>query len=66
LAITPDGHYACNEEMKRNLVMVVQKEDGTQELLPPAEFEKKYGFKNDPGEVHLLKSLPKSRTSGGS
>ena len=40
--------------------MVVQKGDGTQEVLEPADFEKKYGFKNDPAKVHLLKPLPPS------
>ena len=33
--------------------MVVQKDDGTQEVLEPADFEQKYGFKNEPDKVRL-------------
>ncbi|HTU18342.1 MAG TPA: protein kinase [Gemmataceae bacterium] len=57
LTITPDGHYTGNEEVERGIVMVVQKDDGTQEVLEPADFEQKYGFKNDSNKVHLLKPL---------
>jgi WD40 repeat protein len=62
LTITPDGHYAGSDEVERGIVMVVQKEDGTQELLEPADFEQKYGFPNEPGGVHLLQPLPPSLT----
>jgi WD40 repeat protein len=58
LTITPDGHYTGNEQVERGLVMVVQKDDGTQELLEPADFEQKYGWKNEPDKVHLLQPLP--------
>jgi WD40 repeat protein len=58
LAISRDGHYACDAEVKRNLVVVVQKEDGTSEVLEPADFERRYGFKNDPDKVHLLQPPP--------
>lgn len=58
LTITPDGHYTGNEMVERGLVVVVQKDDGTQELLEPADFEQKYGWKNDPNKVHLLQPLP--------
>lgn len=54
LTIAAEGHYTGNEKVERNIVMVVQKDDGTQELLEPAEFEKKYGFSNDRNKVHLL------------
>jgi hypothetical protein len=53
LTITPDGYYSGNQRVERGIVMVVQKDDGTQELLEPAEFEQKYGFKNDPARVRL-------------
>jgi WD40 repeat protein/serine/threonine protein kinase len=58
LTITPDGHYTGNDQVERGIVMVVQKDDGTQEVLEPADFEQKYGFKNDPNKVHLLQPLP--------
>jgi serine/threonine protein kinase/WD40 repeat protein len=58
LTLTPDGHYTGNARVDRGIVVVVQKTDGTQELLEPADFEKKYGFKNDPDQVHLLRPLP--------
>jgi WD40 repeat protein len=51
LTITPDGHYTGNDQVERGIVMVVQKDDGTQELLEPADFEQKYGFKNEPNQV---------------
>ena len=34
--------------------MVVQKRDGTTETLTPGEFERKYGFKNEPERVRLV------------
>jgi WD40 repeat protein/tRNA A-37 threonylcarbamoyl transferase component Bud32 len=58
LTIAPDGHYTGNEQVERGIVMVVQKDDGTQEVLEPADFEQKYGFKNEPDKVHLLQPLP--------
>ncbi|HTU19425.1 MAG TPA: WD40 repeat domain-containing serine/threonine-protein kinase, partial [Gemmataceae bacterium] len=60
LTITADGHYTGNEQVERGIVMVVQKNDGTQEVLEPADFEQKYGWKNDPNKVHLLQPLPPS------
>ena len=63
MTITPDGHYTGNEQVERGIVMVVQKDDGTQEMLEPADFEQKYGFKNEPDKVHLLKPLPPSIVS---
>ena len=60
LTLTPDGHYTGDEQVDRGIVMVVQKDDGTQEILEPADFEQKYGFKNELDKVHLLKPLPPS------
>jgi len=60
LTLTPDGQYRGNEQVERGIVMVVQKDDGTQEVLEPADFEQKYGFKNQPDKVHLLQPLPPS------
>jgi WD40 repeat protein len=60
LTIAADGHYTGNEQVERGIVVVVQKDDGTQEVLEPADFEKKYGWKNEPDKVHLLQPLPPS------
>jgi WD40 repeat protein len=53
LTIAADGRYTGTEQVERGLVMVVQKDDGTQEVLEPADFEQKYGFKNEPDKVRL-------------
>jgi WD40 repeat protein len=56
LAITADGHYRGTPRVERDIRMVVQKRDGTSETLTPAEFEQKYGFKNDPEKIRLTDS----------
>jgi hypothetical protein len=48
----PDGHYRGALGVEKGIVYVVQTEAG-QELLDPDEFEKKYGWKNDPQRVRL-------------
>jgi serine/threonine protein kinase/WD40 repeat protein len=54
LTITPEGHYTGNANVESGIVMLVEKDDGTQEMLEPAEFKQKYGFKNDPASVRLI------------
>jgi WD40 repeat protein len=58
LTVAPEGHYTGNENTESGIAMLVEKEDGTQEILEPAEFKRKYGFKNDPNKVHLLQAMP--------
>jgi hypothetical protein len=58
IAITADGHYACNEDVKRHLLKVVRKAGGAQELLSPDEFERKYGWKNNQEKFHLANPRP--------
>jgi WD40 repeat protein len=58
LAISADGYYRGKPAAERAIVMVVQKDDGSTEVLEPADFERKYKWKNDPNQVHLLKPLP--------
>lgn len=53
LTISPDGHYRGNENVDGCIAMVVEKDDGTQEMLEPAEFQQKYKWKNDPKQVRL-------------
>ena len=48
LAVTVDRHYRRNARVERQIMLVVQKRDGTSETLTPADFKQKYGFKNDP------------------
>jgi WD40 repeat protein len=48
--ISPEGHYRGSPRVERELVYVVQTDQG-QETLSPEEFEKKYGWKNDPEQV---------------
>lgn len=50
LSYNPEGHYRNPEQGQAEVVYVVQTKDG-QETLTPAEFEKKYGWKNDPDKV---------------
>ena len=45
LTIRPDGHYRGDAKVDDAIVMVVQKEDGSTETLSPAEFARKYGWK---------------------
>jgi WD40 repeat protein len=53
LAISPEGHYRGSPGIEAEIVYVVRTERG-QEALTPAEFGKRYGWKNDPGRVRLL------------
>src|SRR5262249_7167414 len=58
LTIKPEAQYASNQQVERSIVMVVRKDDGTQEVLESIDFEKKYGLKNNLDRVHLLQPLP--------
>ncbi|NUQ64799.1 MAG: protein kinase [Pirellulales bacterium] len=49
-AISPDGHFRGSPDVEKELVYVVQTDQG-QETLSPEEFSKKYGWKNDPGKL---------------
>jgi WD40 repeat protein len=53
LVIGADGHYRGSPRVERELVYVVQTDQG-QETLSPEEFSKKYGWKNDPDRGRLL------------
>jgi WD40 repeat protein len=52
LAIDSTGHFRCSLGVENQLVYVVQTDKG-QDTLTPAEFAKKYGWKNDPNRVSL-------------
>jgi hypothetical protein len=53
LAVSPDGHYRGWPEVEKELVYVVETDRG-QETLTPKEFEKRFGWKNDPERVRPL------------
>ena len=50
IAISSDGHYAADFDAEKEIVYVVQTDQG-QETLTPEEFSKRYGWKNDPSKV---------------
>ncbi len=57
LAISPESHYRSDDDVTDAIVYVVQTASG-QQTLTPADFEAKYGWKNDPTKVVIPKALP--------
>jgi WD40 repeat protein len=53
LWVTPSGHHRAEKSLEHHLVYVVQLDDGRQQTLPPEEFARRYGWKNDPERVGL-------------
>lgn len=54
MAISPEGHYrAFGDSIEDEIRYVVQTKDG-QQTHTPAEFAKKYQWKNDPKHVNLI------------
>jgi WD40 repeat protein len=51
LSVSPEGHWRGSPGIQSELRYLVLTDSG-QEMLTPAEFEKKYGWKNDPAKVH--------------
>jgi WD40 repeat protein len=60
LAISPEGHYRGSPGVGRELVYVVETDQG-QETLTPEEFAAKYGWKNEPDKVRLWPSVKASK-----
>jgi len=54
LAVDARGHFRASPRVDEELVYVVETVNG-QETLSPAEFEDRYGWKNDPAQVGLGK-----------
>jgi WD40 repeat protein/serine/threonine protein kinase/DNA-directed RNA polymerase subunit RPC12/RpoP len=50
LVVSPEGHYDGPPDIERELVYVVQSENG-QKTLTPQQFAEKYGWKNNPQRV---------------
>jgi WD40 repeat protein/tRNA A-37 threonylcarbamoyl transferase component Bud32 len=58
VSFSPEGHYRGSRNVERDLVYVVQMDDGVQHTLTPAEFAKKYNWKNDPEKVKFVDAPP--------
>jgi Tol biopolymer transport system component len=59
VVIGPDGHYRGSWRIDEHLVYVALTDDGRQETYTPADFSKRYGWKNDPKKAILLGDSPK-------
>jgi serine/threonine protein kinase/WD40 repeat protein len=53
MSLSPDGHYRASPGIEKEIVYVATTDAGEQITLTPAEFEKRYGWKNDPSKVTL-------------
>ncbi len=54
VAVSPTGHYRgtpTDSLIRRDLVVYVVQTAAGQLMLPPAEFEKRFGWKNDPRKI---------------
>jgi WD40 repeat protein len=63
VALSPDGHYRGTPQVERLLRYVVQTDD-RQETLAAEEFEKRYGWHNDPERVGLVGPPVKAKPAG--
>ena len=61
VSISPEGHWRGSPGVESELVYLVLTDHG-QEMLTPAEFAKRFGWKNDPGKVESGKEVSASRT----
>ncbi len=63
-AISGDGHYRADGDLGDELLYVAVTDAG-QETLSPAEFEQRFGWKNDPTKVNMPKvEMPNRNTNG--
>ena len=53
IVFTPEGHYRCSPGVEKDLVYVALTDAGEQITLSPAEFQQKYGWKNDPAKAAI-------------
>jgi WD40 repeat protein len=53
LAVDPRGYYKTTAGAKDQVVFVVLQSDGEYRTLPPEQFQRLYGWKNDPQHVRL-------------
>ena len=57
ITVSPEGHYRGSPGVEKDLVYVVQTDEG-QQTLTPAEFSKRFGWKNDPSKVSPVTRPP--------
>lgn len=55
LVVGPEGHYTGPKNIEDHIVYVAQTETGEYVTLTPAEFAKRYGWKNNQAKARLLK-----------
>lgn len=58
VCIGPTGHYRGSEGVEEHIVYAAQLEDGSNVTLSPAEFQKRFDWKNDPQQATLLQLEP--------
>jgi hypothetical protein len=58
ICVGPDGHWRGSVGAESQIVYVAMLEDGSQRTYTQAEFEKAFGWKNDPTKGRLLKLAP--------
>jgi serine/threonine protein kinase/WD40 repeat protein len=63
LFISPEGHYSGSAGIEKELVYVAQTAEG-QEMLSPAEFSKRFGWKNNPALATPLLAARTSESGG--
>ena len=58
ICIGPDGHYVGSAGVEKHIVYVTVTDDGKQETYTPAEFARRYGWKNDPSKARFAAVPP--------
>jgi len=53
LVLGPTGHYRGSAGVEEHIVYVAQTDAGEYLTLSPAEFQKRFGWKNDPCQAWL-------------
>jgi hypothetical protein len=48
LSVSPEGHYTGSEGIDKELLYVVELDDGTRLTLPPADFSRRFNWHNNP------------------
>src|SRR5262249_251484 len=54
ICIGPDGHYRGWEGIEEHIVYVAQTDEGHTLTLPPAAFQQRFGWKNEPAKARLM------------
>ena len=54
ICIGPNGHYVGSDGVAEHIVYVAITDAGHQETYTPAEFERTYGWHNDPAKARFL------------